>query len=407
YANDWENKVIGVDSSYEWRYTKANEDGDYKPTTGWVSYETASPDCSGDKAIEVRLKGTDKNLPSEGRVFTFTADKNTPERSYISVNYLSMVEYSTQSMDAKRPNYAVNAIDGNAKTYWHTDYETNIKLSVKGKDKTPIPRVNPYLIIKLDDSRWISALEFSQRQYNSAFSIFAKSVKVYVNQTGKYDKDATPAATREGLANIEDLNAVHFEKPVYGQYVILEFPELYETNTNDGVFTTVSLINIYEDTTQKTAPDGAAMKELSEITPNKDISAGLGAVIDEKEALAVGGEPTFDDDLTPGGTGAPKKSNAGLVVALVVVGVVLVAGAAATVFVLYKRKQVVTGGGNNKPDKGSKKKASTAAPKASAPAPTKASAPAPTKASAPAPTKASAPAPTKASAPAPTSVSYA
>lgn len=408
YANDWENKVIGVDSTYEWRYTKVNEDGEYKPTTGWVSYDTASPDCSGDTSIEVRLKGTAKKLPSEGRVFTFTADKNSPERSYISVNYLSMVKYSTQSLDAKRPNYAVNAIDGNAKTYWHTDYAISIKGSAT-RDANGIVKYSPapYLIIKLDEPRYISALEFSQLQYNSAFSIFAKKAMVYVSEDNvNWPKD--PAGKREDLLNAEDLNAIHFEEPVYGQYIKLEFTELHETGKNDGVFTTVSLINIYEDTTKKTAPGGEAMKDLSEITPGRDISEGLGAVIDEDEALAVGGEPTFDDDLTPGGTGAPRKSNAGLVAALVIVGVVLVAGAAVAVFVLLKRKKAVAGGPNN-PEKAGKPKASkTAAPKATpkaTPAETpkatpKASTPAPKTSTTATPKASTTPAP-KASTPAP------
>ncbi len=325
YANDWENKVIGVDSTYEWRYAKVNEDGDYKPTTGWVSYATASPDCSGDKAIEVRLKGTAKKPASEGRVFTFTADKNTPERSYISVNYLSVDAFSTQSKDAKRPNYAVNAIDGNAKTYWHTDYAISIKGSAT-RDANGNVKYSPapYLTIKLDVPRYISALEFSQRQYDSAYSIFAKKAYVYVSEDGKNWKEA---GKREDLLNAEDLNAIHFDEPVYGQYVKLEFTELYETNTRDGVFTTVSLVNLYEDTTQKTAPGGEAMKDLSEIKPNKDIFEDLGAVIDEDKALEIGGEPNLDE------TDSSPKSNVGLWIALGVVGgVVIIAGCAAAVF---------------------------------------------------------------------------
>ncbi|MDE6585751.1 MAG: NPCBM/NEW2 domain-containing protein [Clostridia bacterium] len=321
YANDWENRVIGVDGSYEWRYCERTETADgfeYKPTTGWICYADASPDCSGDKAIEVRLKGTSKKPASDGKIFTFTADKDTAERKYISVSYLSVVEFSTESKDAKRPNYAVNAIDGNAKTYWHTDYAISIKNPGNDENGNVKPYAPAYLTVKLDLPRWISALEFSQLQYNVSFSIFAKNVTVYVSQDGE---NWEVAGTRTNLENVEDLNAVHFDKPVYGQYVKLVMDSLHETNKNDGVFTTVSLINIYEDSTKTQSPDGEKMPSLSEVAPSGDKFGDLGGIISEEEA----------SHFVP-----PSGSNAGGWIALGVVGGALVAGAA-VVFVLYKR----------------------------------------------------------------------
>ncbi|MDE6441136.1 MAG: discoidin domain-containing protein [Clostridia bacterium] len=323
YANDWENRVIGVDGTYEWRYVKADEDGNYTSTTGWISYANASPDCSGDTSIEVRLKGAANKPASDGRIFTFTADKDTDERKYISVNYLSIEEFSTQSQDAKRPNYAINAIDGNAKTYWHTDYEINIKLSTKGKDNTPIPRVDPFLTIKLEVPRWISALEFSQRQYNGSFSIFAKKVSIYVSEDGK---NWTLAGTRDNLENAEDLYAIHFEKPVYGQYVKLIMDSMHETNKNDGVFTTVCLINLYEDTTQKLSPSKEEMPSLSEIKPGNDKFGNLGDIISEEEAVTFA-PPKEEEPST--------KSSAAVWIALGVVGGTLVI-AGGVVFALFK-----------------------------------------------------------------------
>ena len=399
YANDWENRFIGVDGTYEWRYcsssTKETETDivtTYTPTSNWRSFADATPDCTGNVAIEVRIKGTSKNPASDSKVFTFTKDDDDPTKKYISIDYLSMEGFSTQSQDAKRPNYAENAIDGNANTYWHTDYSKSLKAPVSTDKDGNATFDRAYLVIKLDVPRWISNLEFSQRQYNSAFSIFAKTVNVYVSQDGKTWGD--PAAIRTDLENMANLNVVNFENPVYGQYIKIEMAQLWETNTNDGVFTTVSLINIYEDTTKKTTPDGKDVPSLSTVTPSKDSTAGFGAVVsynsiegeEIKEDKAFEGihasnasagvfATTFDDvfadysdkyaDNTfeeifvdipgiisgdnPGDNPGDNSDNSsdnnsgndknttgiGLAVALSVVGVVLVAGA--VVFVLYKR----------------------------------------------------------------------
>ncbi len=398
YANDWENRMIGVDTTYEWRYCKKVETETetgveiaYKPLSNWISYAEASPDCTGEKAIEVRVKATGNKLPSESKVFTFTKDGDTPDKKYISINYLTMEGCSTQSQDAGRPNYAVNAIDGNANTYWHTDYSINIKLSTQGVknasgkvETVSIPRQDPYLIIKLDAPTWLSAMEFSQRQYNSEFSIFAKKVEVFVSVDCV---TWTKAGERRDLENIANLNVVNFgetdEKTgellepasYYGQYVKLVMTERYETNTNDGVFTTVSLINLYEDTTKKVTPSGDAMQSLSSTAPNKDVFAdlNLGEIVDVQGAVDIAGEYVEPS--------APGKSNVGAVVAIVIVVVVLLAGAGVTVFVLYKRGIIKIGGNNNAdivsepktkaktPKATAKPKASTTAPKATTAAP--------------------------------------
>ena len=101
---------------------------------------------------------------------------------------------------------------------------------------------------------------------------------------------------------------------------------LHETNKNDGIFTTVSLINIYEDTTQKLSPDGEKMPSLSEIKPSDDKFSDLGDIIGEEEASTFV-PPQTDEPST--------KSNAGVWIALGVAGGILVV-AAAVVFVLFK-----------------------------------------------------------------------
>lgn len=221
YHNDFENKIMGLDSKFEWKY---NND------TNWTAFTDKEPDCSGDKTIEVRIKATGEKPPSDTKSFTFTKDTNTDTRKYIPIKHLSIESYSSQSKDSKRPNYALNSIDGNINTYWHTDYSENILTSGN----------NPYLIIKLDEPRYVSGLEFVQNQYNPNINIYAKNVKVLVS---KDLNNWTEAGKLENIEAIDDLKSVHFNQSVYGQYIKLEI-DTY------GIFTTVSMINVYEDTTK-------------------------------------------------------------------------------------------------------------------------------------------------------------
>lgn len=113
FANDYENKIFGLDDTFEWRYVTENSSEE----DAWIPYSQRQPDCTDEKTVEVRLKATGDNPPSDSKTFTFTKDANTPTRQYVPVSRLSVIGYSSQSNDPKRPNYAANAIDGNRNTF--------------------------------------------------------------------------------------------------------------------------------------------------------------------------------------------------------------------------------------------------------------------------------------------------
>lgn len=221
YGNDLENKIMGVDEKYEWRYLGDEE---------WTSFTDAEPDCTGNKTIEIRIKASGGKPSSDIQTFEFTEDKDNENRKYVSVSHLSIEAYSSQSKDAKRPNYATNAIDGNLHTYWHTDYAEIIVASGN----------MPYLIIKLDTARHISGLEFIQYQYNPKINIFVKSAKVLVSSDNENWKEA---GHLDDIFAVDDLKSVQFDHSVYGQYIKLEM----ET---ENAFATVSMVNVYEDITK-------------------------------------------------------------------------------------------------------------------------------------------------------------
>ncbi|MDE5587130.1 MAG: hypothetical protein K2I72_02010, partial [Bacilli bacterium] len=88
YNNDLENKMIGVDGTYEWRM---------KETDPWTSYKTSTPDLTGDKTVQIRVGATGVYLPSDEATYSFTMDNQPDTRKYVSIDHLSIHNVSTQA----------------------------------------------------------------------------------------------------------------------------------------------------------------------------------------------------------------------------------------------------------------------------------------------------------------------
>ncbi len=143
YANDLENRIIGANTRFEWR-NSADQN--------WTSYAKASPNNTGDKTLEVRVAGTGNHLPSESRTFQFTADNQPKDRKYVAVSHLKVESVSSEEVSSLNPitgelyrGSASHAIDANIYTSWYN--------SVTTVDK------QPYITLKLDKPRYISAIE--------------------------------------------------------------------------------------------------------------------------------------------------------------------------------------------------------------------------------------------------------
>ncbi len=135
YGNDLENRVIGVNLTYEWR----NSEND-----AWTSYATASPDNTGNKTLQIRQAANGVKLASNVLTFTFTEDNQPDTRKYIPVSHLSIHSVSTQA--TSNGGAAIYAIDANYNTRWHSAWN--------GTD------TERYIVIKLDQSVVLSAVEF-------------------------------------------------------------------------------------------------------------------------------------------------------------------------------------------------------------------------------------------------------
>ncbi|MDE5539724.1 MAG: discoidin domain-containing protein, partial [Bacilli bacterium] len=252
YGNDLENRVVGVDITYEWRLNETDE---------WTSYAEYSPDCTGDKTLYVRNGGVGNALPSESKTFKFTNDNQPDTRKYITSAQLSIAEYYTQSKDSKRPFYAPNAIDANINTMWHTDFALDVR---NDKEK------KPFITIKLEHPKYISAVEFIQTKYKANDPDYIKNARIYVSEEiGEGKENWILAGQITNCPQDSALRVINFEESIYGQYVKIEM-DTY------SMFASIAMVNIFKDVTkQEEIVPTAAIGYNIETKTNKDVVARL------------------------------------------------------------------------------------------------------------------------------------
>lgn len=268
YANDLENRVVGVDLTYDWRNSESDP---------WTSYKTASPDNTGDKTLYVRVGATGNRLPSESRTFTFTEDNQPNTRKYVPVSHLTIQEYSTQSVDTKRPYYAPNAIDGSIYTLWHTDFSKNVLNQ----------EVKPFITIKLDKPRYISALEFRQTKYKTNDPDDIKNARVYVSED---NENWTLAGSIENCTQYDELKVIDFDESVYGEYVKIEL-DTY------NMFASLSLVNIFQDLSKNPRPTAGIGYSTKNPTNGNVVARLVNVSATNYEIISDGGDThTFTEN---------------------------------------------------------------------------------------------------------------
>ncbi len=226
FLNDYENIILNQPNKgdLEWKFDDEME---------WHSYQDEEPGVvDGNKTLLVRRKASGISMASKPLEYKFT-DNNTEKETYIPIKHLSIHGYSSQSLDSKRPHYAPNAIDGNINTEWHTDFSK--KYTVIGK--------YAYIIIKLDNPRYISAIDYFHMDPEKEAWGYMKNAVVSVSEDGENWLDVA------NVQNVpqEDLSKhISFDESAYGQYVKISM------ESHDGTFATAAMINIYEDLTKVT-----------------------------------------------------------------------------------------------------------------------------------------------------------
>lgn len=111
YANDNENRLIGNLTQLEY---KLASDRDWTDLSVDTTFE-------GSKQVDVRIKASGTSLAGNPISYTFTEDSPVETRLYVPIRRQSIANYSTaQGGD----NNAIQAIDGDPKTFWHSDWNT-------------------------------------------------------------------------------------------------------------------------------------------------------------------------------------------------------------------------------------------------------------------------------------------
>lgn len=287
YANDLENRVVGVDDSMEWRYEKDNN---------WTSYKEASPILTGDVTVYVRMGYTKNYVPSDAEKFTFTVDKESnSKRKYIPVSHLSIEKVSSEAVS--NAGSASNSIDGNYNTRWHSAWN--------GTDK------ERYIIVKLDKATYLSAVEFVPAGGGNGRIVDGT---IYGSMDGeKWEKLAEKKNIQyEGAAQhqndydfgLNHIQTFEIEKPKQIQYV-----KIVADTASNGNWFAARMFNFYQDITLDTHPTAGIAYSTTKPT-NKDVIARLVNLSPEGSTITSEGKSdtyvftqngeftfTFEDEL--------------------------------------------------------------------------------------------------------------
>ena len=218
YNNDFENKIMGNTDIMEWKYSQNNS---------WTSFKSQEPDLTGNKTVMLRTIATGLFLPSDELTYSFTEDNQLDTQKYITIDNLSIFQVSSE--EPGHNEQAQNAIDGNINTIWHSSWN--------GDDS------ERYIIMKLNEPKYLSALQYVPRQIGNNGRI--KDGKILVSTDGK---DWTESATITNWADSQESKMAVFSQSIKAQYVKLVATE----NHGDGRdFITAAMINLFEDATKK------------------------------------------------------------------------------------------------------------------------------------------------------------
>lgn len=265
FGNDLENRVLGVNLTYEWRNSESDE---------WTSYAVSSPDNTGDKTLYVRIGATGTKLPSNSLTFTFTKDNQPDTRKYIPVSHLSIHAVSSEA--TSNHGSATYAIDANYNTRWHSAWN--------GSD------TNRFITVKLDRPVMLSAVEFvpagggNGKIYDGTIwgSMDGENWEILSerkNLTYSNKADTVDQA-------IQNIKSFEIEEPKQVQYV-----KIVADRTNGNWFT-ARAFNFYQDITKDVHPVAGIGFSTTEPT-NQNVVARL---VNPSSAITItnnGGSDTY------------------------------------------------------------------------------------------------------------------
>ena len=270
FANDLENRVVGVDLTYEWR----NSEND-----PWTSYRTASPDNTGNKTLYVRRGATKTQLASNSATYTFTPDNQPNTRKYVPVSHLTIEAVSTEATN--NSGAAIYSIDGNYNTRWHSAWN--------GSD------TERFITIKLDKPRYVSALEYvpaggGNGRINDGTvwgSMDGENWEILSQRRG-----ITYSSQAETIEQaIKFTQKFEVDNPKEVQYI-----KIVADRTNGNWFA-ARAFNIFQDITKNPRPTAGVAYSTTEPTNNSVVARLLNISSANYEILSEGGDThTFTEN---------------------------------------------------------------------------------------------------------------
>lgn len=239
--NDEEDRLLNATRDMEWSLN---------PSEGWNSFATTNPLFSGNVRVYVRVIAVGTQLASDPVYYTFTENNTDDEAWYIQSKNLSVVEVNASGAGSWN-----NILDGNINTYFRT--KENL--------------MPAYVVIKLDQPRYISGLDYvpdkNAREFGAIPYGRARNVNIYVSM----DKENWElAASKVNIGDNDNLKHFDFE-PKKGLYVKFESTSVYE---GPHKLLGISVIKLYENILVSDTP--RADINYSIVGPtNKDVTAEL------------------------------------------------------------------------------------------------------------------------------------
>lgn len=238
YGNDLENRVIGADETFEWRYNSND---------AWTSYLAQSPDLTGNKTVEVRAGATGSKLASASATFSFTEDNQPITRKYIPISHLTVADKSQEN--ATYDGLAVHTIDGNYNTFWYNN--------VSNADS------NPFITLGLDSTKIVSAIEIVPHILNNYGRLSGGVVKGSLDGENFFVLKEFTVTDRN-----YDVLVLDIDEPREVNYIRIEAA----TDVNKYFF--VKMINVFEDATDNSELTASIGYSTTKPT-NSDVVARL------------------------------------------------------------------------------------------------------------------------------------
>ncbi len=253
YANDLENKIMGVDENqlewykrsdniwisqhdempdwknrkYEWKTVDGVIFWRYTDKDIWVPFTESRPDMTGNTIIRVRMARTGTRIAFNDNGYEFTKDNYPDTRRYVPVSNLSVFDVSSQTS----ANPAANSIDGETGSYVHAGFSKEFSKWVSSSNDT-----ERYIVFKTVNPMYLSSIEYIP-SVDAAGRIL--DGKVYGSMDGE---NWTELASMSNWANNVATKTVNIANPMRLQYI-----KIVGTRTQGGNIISARHFNFFQN----------------------------------------------------------------------------------------------------------------------------------------------------------------